>query len=76
MAERKHVYSEYDKNYSVEYRKAKKEQIAIDVNKGEKAMYKAFAASQGETLAAMFRRVMQAEMDKAGWKYEAEGDGE
>lgn len=74
MAERKHVYSEYDKNYTKEYRKAKKEQVAIDVNKGEKAMYKSFAASQGETLAAMFRRLMDEEMKRTGWTYE--GDGE
>lgn len=71
---RKHVYSEYDKNYAVKYMKENKERIGIDVNKGEKAMYKAFCESQGESMASMFRRLMQAEMDKTGWKYE--GDGE
>ena len=72
---RKHVYTEYDKHYSLNYRKAKKEQLNVDLNLGEKAVFKAFAASQGESVAGLIRKLMYAEMEKAGWEYQ-EGDGE
>lgn len=70
---RKRVYTDYDRQYTVSYIKEKKERIAIDVNKGERDMYKAFCESQGESLASMFRKLMQAEMKRTGWAYEGGG---
>jgi len=75
MVEKKrtHAYSEYDKEYSLKYRKEKKEQMNIDLNVGEKAMFKAFAADQGESMAGLVRKLLYAEMERTGWEYKEEG---
>lgn len=46
------------------YRAKAYDQVSFVVPKGQREVYKAFAASQGETLAGMVKRLLDAEMER------------
>ena len=49
--------------------------LNINLRKGVKEKYKAFAASKGMSITEMFIRYMESEIEKAGFVYE-EGENE
>ena len=57
-------YNESGKNASMKYRKKAIERIAVDVPKGKKDEYKAFAEAQGKSLTALIVELLEKEMGK------------
>lgn len=66
--------NEKTKATMLKYRKAKREQIQIDVAKGTKAKVKAFAEQRGISMSALIMQLLDREMREAGFKYEPEED--
>ena len=57
------AYSEAQKNATLKYRKAHKEQLTIDLNPGEKERYKAHAAKKGMSLTACIKDLLEKDME-------------
>ena len=57
-------YNESGKNATMKYRKKAIERIAVDVPKGKKDEYKAFAESRGLSLTALIVQLIEREMGK------------
>ena len=57
-------YNESGKNATMKYRKKAIERIAVDVPKGKKDEYKAFAESRGMSLTALIVKLIEDEMKR------------
>ena len=57
-------YNESGKNATMKYRKKAIERIAVDVPKGKKDEYKAFAESRGLSLTALIVKLIEDEMKR------------
>lgn len=66
------MYNERSKEYTIEYRKKKKEEVRIDVPKGMKEIYKKYAEKRGMSLAALIMYLMESEMERDGFYSAAE----
>lgn len=66
--------SENMKASIAKYKKAKREQVRLDVAKGTLDKYKAFAKTQGMSMTALITSIMEREMREAGFVYQPELD--
>lgn len=73
MAERKkYPYDEKAKERIMRCQKKNYSPLNINLRKGVKEKYKAFAASRGMSVTEMFIRYFDSEIEKAGFVYEPE----
>lgn len=56
-------YNETYKKASMKYKKEHRDRIAVDVPKGKKDEYKAFADSRGKSLTALFVELIEREIN-------------
>lgn len=59
----------YNKN-SIKYRKEKRENLCIDLPKGTRDIWRAYAESKGMPLATFIKSFMKEAMDADGFSYE------
>lgn len=57
-------YNESRKNASIKYIKDKRDKLGLNLPKGKKDEYKAFAESQGMSLTELFVKLIEREMKK------------
>lgn len=57
-------YNETYKKASMKYKKEKRDNLNINLPKGKKEEYKAFAESQGKSLTALIVELLEGEMRK------------
>ena len=57
-------YNENRKNASIKYIKEKRDNLNINLPKGKKEEYKAFAESRGKSLTALIVELLEGEMKK------------
>ena len=70
------AYTQAANKATQRYQKKAYDIINIRVKKGQRDDYAAFAASQGESVVGMIRRLVEAEMARAGWTPPAKQDEE
>lgn len=78
MAERKkYPYDEKAKERTMRCLKKNYDKLTLNMKKGLKDKYKAFAASRGMSITEMIIRYLDSEIERAGFVYEPEEqDGE
>lgn len=59
-------YTEAQKRAAEKYKSAHREQLKLDVPKGSKGRYKAYAQKQGKSLTALITELLEADMLKNG----------
>ena len=64
------MYDEKAKIRNDRYKKAKREKVALDVPKGTKEKYRAFAERQGTSMTAYIVALMEREMTESGFSAE------
>jgi uncharacterized membrane protein YcgQ (UPF0703/DUF1980 family) len=75
MAERKkYPYDEKAKERIMRYQKKAYSPLNLNLKKGLKEKYKAFAASRGMSITEMIIRYLDSEIEKTGFVYTPEGD--
>ena len=57
-------YNESRKNASIKYIKEKRDKLGLNLPKGKKDEYKAFAESKGMSLTELFIKLIEEEMQK------------
>lgn len=61
------MYDEKAKIRNDRYKKSKREKVSLDVPKGTKEKYKAYAASKGMSMTALITQIMEREMEQDGF---------
>lgn len=61
------MYDEKAKIRNDRYKKSKREKVSLDVPKGTKEKYKAYAASKGMSMTALMTQLMEREMEQDGF---------
>ncbi len=60
-------YNESRKNATLKYKSAHLDSIRLDVRRGKKEIYKAYAQSRGKSLTRLFLDLVEEDMKKNGY---------